>query len=216
MKYVLTNIKLRKVEGDASKRNVGELFVQATVVNPDDLWDDDAQMTTFNPRLVQEFNKYFSPSVKDEKTDQFGQDIWKPSMLKDENKPCPENLLVFNHAALEQYFFPGGARVATDAEGNVRLIDNKPIIKQSIWVLTKKTVDNETGETRYAKGWSPSEQGESIMNHFWRIPLNQYEGQTQPMGVVLPMNPGTPLTPPLTNGETATPAGATPTATPTV
>ena len=38
MKYNLEDIKLRKVaEG---KQNAGALFLQATVVNPDDIWEE--------------------------------------------------------------------------------------------------------------------------------------------------------------------------------
>lgn len=213
MKYNITKIKLRKVaEG---KRNAGQLFVQFTVKNPDNRLDK-GDVTVFDEDFAEDYAEYYALSVKDDKKDTFGQDVWKPSVLKDPNKPCPEDLLVATHAQFEQYVFPGGPRVALNEDGTPRKNSrDKYIIQESIWVFTWKRVDNETGELGYIRGWDPKSRGASIMANLYG-PMSMIADQTQPMGVVLPMNPGTPLTPPLTNGETAAPAGTTPTVTPTV
>lgn len=212
MKYKISKIKLRKVaEG---KRNAGSLFVQFTVRNPDNRLDK-GEVTVFDEDFAADYEEYYAlsePGVKDG----FGQQTWQDSKLKDPAKPCPEDLLVATHAQFEQYIFPGGPRVALDDEGKPRRNDRgRYIVQESIWVFTWKALDNETGELRYIRGWDPASRGASIMNNLYG-PMSLIAESNQPMGVVLPMNPGTPLTPPLTNGETAAPAGATPTATPTV
>lgn len=204
MNYKLVDIKLRQVDQNA-RHNAGSLFVQATLVNPDDDWDDDATLTTFNERLVTKFKQYLGVSQPGS-ADQFGRPTWLPSPLLNSANPIPESLLTFTHGAIEQFVFPGGEMVAVNEDGTPRMNDaGKLIMRSAVWVVTKKTVDNETGETRYAKGWDPVSQGTSIMNHFY-APKEQF-AINQPTGVALPQQPGTPLI----NGATApggAPAGA--------
>lgn len=192
MKYNLEDIKLRKVaEG---KQNAGTLFLQATVVNPDDEWDEPGSLTTFNERLVAKFAEYLVPALPGN-TDQFGRQTWQKSQLKDANKPIPENLLVMTHAQFEEVQSPGGIDMVRLKDGS-----NDPMVnpkngqfyrRNSILVLTKKVVDNETGEVRYAKGWSPAEQASGIWNNLY-APAAQFDSDAKP-GVVLPSNPETPL-----------------------
>lgn len=192
MKYNLEDIKLRKVaEG---KQNAGTLFLQATVVNPDDEWDEPGTLTTFNERLVAKFSEYLVPALPGNQ-DQFGRQTWQPSQLKDVNKPIPENLLVMTHAQFEEVQSPGGIDMVRLKDGS-----NEPMInpknqqfyrRNSILVLTKKVVDNETGEVRYAKGWSPAEQASGIWNNLY-APASQFDSAATP-GVVLPSSPETPL-----------------------
>lgn len=191
MKYNLEDIKLRKVaEG---KQNAGSLFLQATVVNPDDEWDEPGTLTTFNERLVKKFEQYLVPAVAGP-VDQFGRQTWLPSQLKDATKPIPAELLVMTHAQFEEVPAPGGVEY-------VRLKDNsdEPMLnpkngqyyyRKSIIVLTKKVVDNETGEVRYAKGWSPQEQASSIWNNLY-APASKFSAGTS--GVVLPGSAEAPL-----------------------
>lgn len=210
MNYKLVDIKLRQVAADA-RHNAGSYFIQATLVNPDDDWDDDATLTTFNERLVAKFKQYIGVSQPGPK-DQFGRQTWLPSQLLNANNPIPESLLTFTHGAIEQFVFPGGEMVAINDDGSARVNDhNQLIMRSSIYVVTKKTVDNETGEQRYAKGWDPVSQGTSIMNAFY-APKSQY-AVNQPTGIVLPQQAETPLI----NGGTApqtapaaTPAGGVP------
>lgn len=192
MKYNLEDIKLRKVaEG---KQNAGTLFLQATVVNPDDEWDEPGSLTTFNERLVAKFSEYLVPALPGQ-TDQFGRQTWQPSQLKDATKPIPENLLVMTHAQFEEVQSPGGIDMVRLKDGS-----NEPMVnpkngqfyrRNSILVLTKKVVDNETGEVRYAKGWSPAEQASGIWNNLY-APAAQFDSATT-AGVVLPSSPETPL-----------------------
>lgn len=207
MNYKLVDIKLRQVAADA-RHNAGSFFVQATLVNPDDDWDDDATLTTFNERLVAKFKQYVGVSQPGP-MDQFGRQTWLPSALLNANNPIPESLLTFTHGAIEQFVFPGGEMVAINDDGTPRTNDhNKLIMRSSIYVVTKKTVDNETGEQRYAKGWDPVSQGTSIMNAFY-APKDQF-AVNQSMGVVLPQSAATPLI----NGGTAPTGAPAPTAQP--
>lgn len=212
MKYILEDIKLRKVaEG---KRNAGSLFIQATVVNPDDEWDEPGSMTTFNERVVKKFAQYLQLSVQ-EGTDNFGQPAWKPSLPLDANKPIPDNMLIMTHAQFEEVPSPGGiemVRINDDGTPRVNPKNGQYYRRTSIIVLTKKVVDNETGEIRYARGWSPTEQASGIWSNLY-APASQFDGASQ--GVILPIGATTPLI----NGQTAAPATPeTPTtpATPTV
>lgn len=192
MKYNLEDIKLRKVaEG---KQNAGTLFLQATVVNPDDEWDEPGTLTTFNERLVKRFSEYLVPSQPGQ-TDQFGRQQWLPSQLKDATKPIPAELLVVTHAQFEEVTSPGGVDMVRLKDGS-----NEPMVnpkngqfyrRNTILVLTKKVVDNETGETRYAKGWSPAEQAGSIWNNLY-APASQFDSANNG-GVALPVSPETPL-----------------------
>jgi len=192
MKYNLEDIKLRKVaEG---KQNAGTLFLQATVVNPDDEWDEPGSLTTFNERLVAKFAEFLVPALPGN-VDQFGRQTWQKSQLKDANKPIPENLLVMTHAQFEEVQSPGGIDMVRLKDGS-----NEPMVnpkngqyyrRNSILVLTKKVVDNETGEVRYAKGWSPAEQASGIWNNLY-APAAQFDSTATP-GVVLPASPDTPL-----------------------
>lgn len=200
MKYNLTNIALRKVaEG---RKNAGTPFIQATVVNPDDLWDEDGRLTTFNARLVTEFSKYLAPAQPGPK-DQFGRDTWLPSQLLNQANPLPEALTMLTHAQFEEFVFPGGERVQLDDDGKPRRNDAGQLLtRTSIIVLTKKSVDNETGVERYAKGWDPVSLGTSIMNNLY-APLSQFTDNV-PAGITLPQDAATPLI----NGQTAQPAAA--------
>ncbi len=212
MKYILENIKLRKVASD--KRNAGTLFVQATVVNPDDIWDDNGTLTTFNETLVKKFAQYVA-EAQPGPMDQFNRQTYLPSALLNAANPIPENLTTFTHAQFEEFIFPGGEHVALDDQGNPRRNEKGQLItRSSIMVLTKKSVDNETGELRYARGWDKNSQGQSILNNLY-APLSQFT-QSQPQGIVLPQSPETPLinsasasaTPP--SATTPTVPGATP------
>ena len=191
MKYNLEEIKLRKVAD--GKPNAGSLFVQALVVNPDDEYEEPGQMTTFNERLVKKFAELLVPSVPGP-VDQFGRQTWLPSQLKDATKPIPENLLVFTGGQFEQVLTPGGVPYVRLKDGSEEPAINPKTggyyIVNSILVLTKKTVDNETGEKRYAKGWSPQEQAGSIWNNLY-APLSKFDGGSA--GVVLPGAAETPL-----------------------
>lgn len=203
MKYILEDIKLRKVASD--KRNAGALFVQATVVNPDDDWDDNGTLTTFNERLVKKFAQYVA-EAQPGPLDQFGRQTYLPSVLLNAANPIPENLTTLTHAQFEEFIFPGGEHVALDDQGNPRRNEKGQLItRSSIMVLTKKSVDNETGELRYARGWDKNSQGQSILNNLY-APLSQFT-QSQPTGIVLPQSPETPLI----NGASApaTPSPAT-------
>lgn len=188
MKYILEDIKLRKVED--GKRNAGTLFIQATVVNPDDDWDDDGRLTTFNERLVKKFAQHLA-LAQPGPADQFGRPTWLPSQLLNAANPIPEKLLTLTHAQFEEFVFPGGERVAMDGDQPRRNDAGQLVTRTSIRVLTKKTVDNETGEMSYANGWDPVSQGTSIMNNLY-APLSQFTDK-QPAGIVLPQNPQTPL-----------------------
>lgn len=192
MKYNLENIKLRKVaEG---KQNAGSLFIQASVVNPDDEWDEPGTLTTFNERLVAKFAQYLLPSQPGA-VDQFGRQTWQPSQLKDATNPIPAEMLVMTHAQFEEYPFPGGVEyVALNDGSNTPRVNPKNgqfYRRKSITVLTKKVVDNETGEVRYAKGWTPAEQASGIINNMY-APASQFEGSAT-MGIQLPISAETPL-----------------------
>ena len=191
MNYKLENIRLRKVaEG---KRNAGSLFIQATCVNPDDDWDEPVEMTSFNERMVAKFSELLNVAMEDG-LDQFGRTKYKASTLKDATKPVPESMLSFTSGNLEEVQTPGGVEyVQVDDTG-------KPIKnpktgqfyrRTSIFVLTKKTRDNETGETRYAKGWSPTEQASSIFNNLY-APAAQFDEQLINSPIVLPQDPAAP------------------------
>ena len=191
MKYNLEDIKLRKVaEG---KPNAGSLFLQATVVNPDDEWDEPGTLTTFNERLVKKFEQYLVPALPGP-MDQFGRQTWNPSQLKDATKPIPAEMLVMTHAQFEEVPSPGGVEYVrlkdNSDEPMVNPKNNQFYYRKSIIVLTKKIVDNETGEVRYAKGWSPQEQASSIWNNLY-APASKFNAGTS--GVVLPGNAETPL-----------------------
>lgn len=191
MKYNLEDIKLRKVaEG---KSNAGALFIQATVVNPDDEYEGLGQMTTFNERLVKKFSELLVPSLPGP-LDQFGRQTWLPSQLKDASKPIPENLLVFTHGQFEEVPSPGGVEMVRLKDGSDEPALNKKggfYVTNKLLVLTKKTVDNETGETRYAKGWTPDEQARSIWNNLY-APLSKFNSASS-AGIQLPGDPEIPL-----------------------
>lgn len=215
MKYNIQDIKLRTVE--TGKRNAGSKFLQFTVVNPDDEWDDAVEATTFNQRMVKVMDEYFLPSQPSPNPDSFGHQAWLPSVLKDATKPVPEKFLTFTHAQIEEFVFPGGERVALDENNGPRRNEKGQFItRTSIRVLTKKTVDNETGVTTYAQGWDPVSQGTSIMLNFYG-PMSLIADQG-PTGVVLPQGVATPL---INSGSTPTaqpgqPGPAPATAAPTV
>lgn len=191
MKYNLESIKLRQVA--AGKTNAGTLFIQATVVNPDDDYEEPGSLTTFNERLVKKFAELLL-LAQPGPADQFGRQTWLPSMLKDANNPIPENLLVFTGGKFEQVPSPGGVPyVRLNDTGDAPVVNPKNgqfYIVDSIMVLTKTVTDNETGERRYAKGWSPQEQASGIWNNLY-APLSKFDDS--PRGVVLPQSPSTPL-----------------------
>ena len=201
MRYNLEEIKLRKVEqGDFA----GQLFIQATVVNPDDDWEEPGTMTNFNERMVKMFAKYLAPAEPDGK-DRFGRQKYAASKLLDASNPIPEKYLTLTNANWRRYVFPGGPRAAKDpATGQLRR--NKagdPIIATSVRVLTKMVRDNETGEFVEAVGWELEAQGAQMMNRLYKS-LADAGLDASAGGVELPVAEA-----PLINGATtAAPAQA--------
>ena len=189
MKYRLEDILLRTVT--KAGPNQGSKFIQATVVNPDDEWDEPGRMTTFNEKMVAKLTQYVGLATQGP-NDAFGRPTWIPGMLLDASKPLPENLLVFSHASFEEFVFPCPmCQIDENGEPRRNQTSGNLIIRTSIRVLCKKTVDNETGVSRWAKGWSPEEQGASIMATFYK-PASEFL-DAGPQGVQLPISPATPL-----------------------
>lgn len=209
MKYNLTEIKLRKVAD--GKRNAGQLFVQFTAENPDDILDG-GEVTILNPRFARQFEPYLQISQQGP-NDPFGQPTWLPSLLKDQNNPIPDKLLTITHADFELYMFPGDEDYVLIDDNNQPRLNSKGnmIVSRSVLVFTKKKVDNESGQlVGYAPGFSPEEQGRSIMQAYYK-PLREFT-QTAPQGIALPQDVETQL---INSGSTPA-APATPAATPAV
>lgn len=203
MKYILEDFKLRKVAD--GKQNAGTLFIQATVYNPEDLWDEPGTMTTFNERMVAKLEEYLAPSVLSDKKDSFGREVWLPSQLKDQSKPIPEAFTVFDHGEWVEVPSPGGqlmVRIGSDMQPLINPKNNQFYYTSSIMVLTKKSIDTNTGKAVWARGWSPEQQAKSIWNNLY-APASKFEANSG--GVILPMSPDTPLI----NGETAEAGEAT-------
>lgn len=200
MKYILENVKLRKVtEG----QNAGSLFIQADAVNPDDLWDAGGQVTTFLPRLVDTFAKYLAPAEMGDK-DNFGHQQYKPSKLLDANKPLPEQLTTLEFAEFKEFVFPNGPMIMLDGDGKPRT-DPKTgefLTRASIRVLTKKIRNNEGEGFIEAPGFGLIEQGNSIMKRLY-APLSRFMKSADE--VVLSQS-GDIQTNPATQPSAATPA----------
>lgn len=202
MKYNLEEIKLRKTADGLS------MFVQALVVNPDDEWDEGGLMTSFNERMVKKFSQYLQLSVKSPNLDRFGNEQWLPSQLIDQTKPLPDRFLVFDHAQFEEYVFPNGPRVALNSDGKTVRKDKNgnPIIRKSIRVLTKKSVDNETGELNYTAGWDLESVGSSIARRLYG-PIEDFSPETS-VGISLPQSADTQLINGVSAPQAAPPAPA--------
>lgn len=196
MKYNITKIRLRKVAAD--KKNAGSLFIQFLAKNPDNRLDK-GEVTILDEDFAEDYAEYLQVSQQDG-VDVFGEPKWAPSVLKDANKPIPEDMLVMPHSYFEQYVFPGGEMVACDDNGHPRK-DSKGqmVLRDAVWVFTIKAPDNETGELKYVRGFDPVTQGRRIMQAFYKPKSEFMDIQSQ--GIVLPQSPETPLI----NGATAAP-----------
>ena len=199
MKYNITKIRLRKVaEG---KKNAGSLFIQFLAKNPANRLDK-GEVTILDEDFAADYAEYLMPSVQDG-VDTFGQPKWAESVLKDQNKPIPEDMLVMPYSYFEQFMFPNGEMVAVDEDGNPRTNEKgQKILRDSVWVFTMKVMDPDTGKLAYIKNFDPITQGRRIMAAFYRPKENFMQVESQ--GVVLPQNPETPLI----NGESAAPGAA--------
>jgi hypothetical protein len=104
-------------------------------------------------------------------------------------------MLVMTHAQFEEVPSPGGVemvRLNDSGDGPATNPKNGQFYRRtSILVLTKKVVDNETGEARYARGWSPAEQASGIWNNLY-APASQFDSGAQ-TGVALPIGAEAPL-----------------------
>ena len=161
MIYKLTNVTLDRVP--KGKENEGQVYVHADVVNPNDLFDGPSRQAIFTKAIVQEFQKYFAIA---ENGTAFCNTI------------IPEELRVFKGGQYEQYVFPE-TMVMLNEDGTPRRNPRNGNLyrRDRITVLCKYTVDNETGERRYAHGWDPISRGTRIMNSMF-APLSKFNMPT--------------------------------------
>lgn len=168
MKYMLTNVRIEKVA--AGKTNANSLFIRADIYNPADLYDEGKNnVPIFQERLVNDFRQYFS--IANNGTAQADSDI-------------PTEKLVFDNGRLEEFVFPEEMVQVYNQDTDVNGVIHKagtPVLNKfgdlrrytGIIVLTKLTVDTNTGEMSYAHGWDKDSRGLRAMNAFYR-PLSQF------------------------------------------
>ena len=161
MIYKLTNVTLDRVP--KGKENEGQVYVHADFVNPNDLFDGPSRQAIFDEALIRKFQEFFS--VTENGT--------SPT-----NMPIPEELLVFKGGRYEQFVFPE-TMVMLNEDGTPRRNPRNGNLyrRDGITVLCKFTVDNETGERRYAHGWDPISRGTRIMNSMF-APLSKFKMPT--------------------------------------
>lgn len=200
--YIMKNVRLLKIAD--GKRNAGNLYLRFTAVNVN-CRQDKGEVTTLDEDWANDFAQYVAIAQQDG-TDAFGNPNYKPSALLDQTKPIPEDLLQVFNGEFEQYYFPGGPRVALQDDGTSPRLGKAGQLqiyeKIDVFTIRYKSKD---GTFKYAKGWDPESRGASIANNFY-APLSQY-ATSQPMGVRLPQQEEAPLI----NGGTApvtAPAGA--------
>lgn len=186
--YIMKNVRLLKIAD--GKQNAGKLYLRFTAQNVN-CRQDKGEVTTLDEDWANDFAEYVAIAQPDG-TDAFGNVRYKQSALLDQAKPIPEDLLQVFNGEFEQYYFPGGPRVALNDDGNSPRLGKAGQLqiyeKIDVFTIRYKSKD---GTFKYAKGWDPESRGGSIANNFY-APLNQF-ATSQPMGVVLPQQAETPL-----------------------
>lgn len=196
MKYNLVDLRLMTVKNG---NNQGSKYLQATLENPDDPFVNSGDVIFFNERMVQVFSEYLSDAQPSGKKDAFGRDIYV-STLKNASNPIPPKYLVLPHAFQVQWATPEPMVLIDTATGLPRTTKaGNLIVKTSITVLTRKQVDNETGELSYIRGFDPDTLGTQLMNAFYK-PLKMFQNDI-PAAPVAPVEP-------VTHENSFTPQGA--------
>lgn len=200
MIYNITKIELHQVpEG---KRNAGSYFLKFLARNPNNRMDK-GEVTELDEDWVADYVDYLQLAEPDG-VDQWNQPKFKPSKLKDESKPLPEDLLKAPYTQFEQYLTPGGEEyVLVDDDGVPRKNERgQYITTRCVYVFTWKKVDNQSGLESYIKGRDPITLGSRLLARYYK-PLKEFTANEN-TGIVLPQGTDAPLI----NGESAPAATA--------
>ena len=138
-------------------------YVELTLVNPNDEWDEPFVVPVWNERQVARYKQLLA----------------SPEVMNDVTK-IPLEKRTFKYGFWEEFQLPkpmyrlwSKDMVTTRADGTktehkagsiVMDRNGKPVIYTTIMVFTKKILDSNTNELRYANGWSLAERANQMIS----------------------------------------------------
>lgn len=160
MDYKIENIEIKTAKNQSE-------YVSLTLVNAEDEWDEPFSVPVWNDIQIKRYKALLA----------------SPEVMGDVNK-IPESKRIFKYGFWEHVQLPepmfrlwnqdvestkmvnGVATKIIHKEGTPILDRNgNPVVYTDFMVFTKKTLDNNTQELTYAKGWSLTERANQMIAH---------------------------------------------------
>lgn len=155
MDYRIENIEIKTAKNQSE-------YVALTLVNADDEWDEPFTVPVWNDIQIKRYKALLA----------------SPEVNGDVNK-IPEEKRVFKYGFWETYKLPMPMNRIWSQNMTIKYADNTmkevhageivtdraghPVVYTEFMVFVKKTLDNNTGELRYANGWSFAERSAQMI-----------------------------------------------------
>ena len=161
MKYLLTNLQIMQTNSTNPQR-----YVRAELLNEDDIFDNPSSLPTtclFGETIVKVYETALQAAGGDANKLPDNMKYFKGAEYVDVPLPTPMYRIYGSDFVDAKGIMHKAGDYITDKNGAPRLYTK-------VRVLCKKSVDNETGELRYARNWDPEKRANDYIAAFFVTP----------------------------------------------
>lgn len=161
MKYLLTNLQIMQTNSTNPQR-----YVRAELLNEDDIFDNPSSLPTtclFGETIVKVYQTALQAAGGDASKLPDNMKYFKGAEYVDVPLPTPMYRIYGSDFVDAKGIMHKAGDYITDKNGAPRLYTK-------VRVLCKKSVDNETGELRYARNWDPEKRANDYIAAFFVTP----------------------------------------------
>ena len=161
MKYLLTNLQIMQTNSTNPQR-----YVRAELLNEDDIFDNPSTLPTtclFGETIVKVYETALQAAGGDANKLPDNMKYFKGAEYVDVPLPTPMYRIYGSDFVDAKGIMHKAGEYIKDKNGAPRLYTK-------VRVLCKKSVDNETGELRYARNWDPEKRANDYIAAFFVTP----------------------------------------------
>lgn len=161
MKYLLTNLQIMQTNSTNPQR-----YVRAELLNEDDIFDNPSSLPTtclFGETIVKVYETALQAAGGDASKLPDNMKYFKGAEYVDVPLPTPMYRIYGSDFVDAKGIMHKAGEYIKDKNGAPRLYTK-------VRVLCKKSVDNETGELRYARNWDPEKRANDYIAAFFVTP----------------------------------------------
>ena len=161
MKYLLTNLQIMQTNSTNPQR-----YVRAELLNEDDIFDNPSSLPTtclFGETIVKVYETALQAAGGDASKLPDNMKYFKGAEYVDVPLPTPMYRIYGSD-------FVDAKGITHKAGEYIKDKNGAPRLYTKVRVLCKKSVDNETGELRYARNWDPEKRANDYIAAFFVTP----------------------------------------------